>query len=79
MLENCTIKAKFNTICYDIDPEVNSEIGINLLEQILFVRLRTFSFSKDVREKHKAAKKQSKKRSLRNQLKQANSITDGDH
>ena len=58
MLENCTITAKFKAVCYNIDPKVNSKISMNLLEQMLtFVRLRTFSFAKDVYEKHKAAKK----------------------
>ena len=47
-IENCTITAKFNNVCYDIDPKVNTGIGINLLEQILTLlgRLRTFSFAK---------------------------------
>jgi archaellum biogenesis ATPase FlaH len=81
MLEDCTIKAKFKTVCYAIDPKVNSEIAIKLLEQMLtlYVRLHTYSFEKDVREKHKAAKRQSKKRSLRTEIKQASSSTDGGH
>ena len=72
MLENCTITSNFKTVCYDIDPKVDSEISMNLLELILtlFVRILTFSFAKDVREKHKAAKKSSKKRSLRTEIKQ---------
>jgi len=50
---------------------------MNLLEQILtlFVRLRTFSFAKDIREKHKLAKKASRKRSLRTDIKQSSSTT----
>ena len=81
MLENCTITSNFKTVCYDIDPKVDSEISMNLLEQILtlFVRIRTFSFAKDVREKHKAAKKSSKKRSLRTEIKQGSCSTDGGH
>ena len=81
MLENCIITSNYKTLCYDIDPKVDSEISINLLEQILtlFVRIRTFSYAKDVREKHKAAKKLSKKRSLRTEIKQGSSSTDGGH
>jgi hypothetical protein len=81
MLENCTITSKYKTVCSDIDPKVNSEISMNLLEQILtlFVRIRTFSFAKDFREKHKAAKKATRKRSLRTEIKQASSSTDGGH
>ena len=81
MLENCVITSNFKTLCYDIDPKVDSEISINLLEQILtlFVRIRTFSYAKDVREKHKAAKKSSRKRSLRTEIKQGSCSTDGGH
>ena len=81
MLQDSTIMAKFKAICYEVDPKVNSEIGMNLLEQILtlYVRVRTFSFAKDVCEKHKAAKKQSKKCSLRTEIKQTSSSTDGGH
>ena len=55
IIESSTIKSKFKTVCCDIDPKVDSEISINLLEQMLtlFVRIRTFSFAKDIREKHK--------------------------
>ena len=78
MLENYTITSNFKTVCYDIDPKVDSEISMNLMEQIvtLFVRIRTFSFAKDVHEKHKAAKKSSKKRSLRTEIKQGSCSTD---
>ena len=81
MLEDSVILSNFKTICLDVDPKVDSEISMNLLEQILtlFVRIRTFSYAKDVREKHKAAKKLSKKRSLRTEIKQASCSTDGGH
>ena len=81
MLQDCTISTNFKSICYDVDPKVNSEIGLNLLEQMLtlFVRLRTFSYAKDTREKYKAAKKLSRKRSLRTEIKQASCSTDGGH
>ena len=79
MLQNSTVISNFKNICYDIDPKVNGEISMNLLEQMLtlFVRLRTFSFAKDVREKHRAAKRLTKKHSLRTEIKQASSSTDG--
>ena len=81
MLENCTITSNFKTVCYATDPKVDYEISMNLLEQMLtlFVRLRTFSFAKDICEKHKAAKKRTKKRSLRTEIKQASCSTDGGH
>ena len=60
MLQNSVVVSNFKSICYGIDPEVNKEISLNLLEQILvlFVRLRTFSFAKDVRENKKIPRKQ---------------------
>ena len=47
IIESSTIKSKFKTVCCDIDPKVDSEISMNLLEQMLtlFVRIRTFSFA----------------------------------
>lgn len=81
MLQNCTIISNYKSLCYDIDPKVNGEVSLNLLEQMLtlFIRLRTFSFAKDVREKHKAAKKSTKKRALRTEIKKGSSSTDNGH
>lgn len=78
MFENSTIRSKFKTVCYDVDPKVNSEISLNLLEQILtlFVRMRTFSYARDIREKHLASKKKGKKRALRTDIKITSSTTD---
>ena len=78
MLQNSVIKSNYKNVCYDVDPKVDTEISMNLLEQILtlFVRTRTFSYAKDIREKHKAAKKASRQRSLRTELKKASSTTD---
>ena len=81
MLQNSVVVSNFKSICYGIDPKVNKEISLNILEQILvlFVRLRTFSFAKDVREKQKASKKTAKMRSLRTEIKQASCSTEGGH
>ena len=78
MFENSTIRSKFKTVCYDVDPKVNSEISLNLLEQILtlFVRMRTFSYARDIREKHRASKKKGKKRAMRTDIKITSSTTD---
>ena len=35
MLQNSVVVSNFKSICYGIDPEVNKEISLNLLEQIL--------------------------------------------
>ena len=62
MLQISVVVSNFKCICYVIDPKVNKEISLNILEQILvlFVRLRTFSFAKDVREKQKSFQENSK-------------------
>ena len=56
-LEDSTLISSFETICLDAEVEVQKELIHNLLEDIvtLFVKVRTFSFSQDVREKHKAS------------------------
>ena len=58
---------------------MKSEFRINLLENILtlYIRVRAFSFAKDVREKHKAARKALRKRPppLRTEIKKASSST----
>jgi len=53
------------------DTIVPKEVQKTLLEQIvtLFIRVRTFSFAKNTRERHKAAKRESRKRSLRTEIK----------
>ena len=61
---------------------LDKEIRFNLLEEMimLFIRVRTFSFAKDVRERHKVSKKESRKYSLRTEIKKSCSNTGGgDH
>lgn len=81
MLKNSVILSNYRSICHAIEPKVSKEISFNLLEQMLtlFVRVRTFSFAKDIREKHKAIKRSVKKRSLRTEIKQSSSSTEGGH
>ena len=40
----------------------------------LFVRVRIFSFAKSTRERHKIAKKESRKRSLRTEIKKSSTV-----
>ena len=55
------------------DNLVSQEIQKDVHEQMitLFVRVRTFSFAKCTRERHKIAKKESRKRSLRTEIKKS--------
>ena len=65
-LKNITINSNFNDIL-SIDIHRKREFRIDLLEHILtlYFRVQAFSSAKDVREKHKAAHKALRKRSLR--------------
>ena len=81
MSTNCSVSSIYKSICNEIDPKVNKEISMNLLDHLLtlFVRVRTFSYARDIREKHKIAKKSSKSRSLRTEIKKASKSTEGGH
>ena len=49
-LKNSTLVSNFNAICMSTETALDKEIGFNLLEEMimLFIRVRTFSFAKDV-------------------------------
>ena len=49
MLKDCMVMSTYHSICYGIEPKVNKEISMNLLEHILslFVKVRVFSYAKD--------------------------------
>lgn len=81
MLHNSIIISNFRDICCDIEPKVDDELCFNILEKILllFTRVRTFSYAKDIREKHKCSKKKSKKSSLRTEIKKSSSSTTMGH
>ena len=76
VMKNIIVTSNFNAICTNLDVHITREMRNNLLEHILtlFVRVRTFSFAKDIREKHKIGKKkQLRKRSLRTEMKSSSS------
>ena len=80
VMKNIIVTSNFNAICTNLDVHITQEMRNNLLEHILtlFVRVRTFSFAKDIREKHKIGKKQLIKRSLRTEMKKSSSSTGAD-
>ena len=53
MLQNCHLVSSYKLICYGVEPKVPDEICFNILEKMLmlFMRVRTFSYSKDIHEK----------------------------
>ena len=70
MHQNCHLVSSYKLICYVIEPKVPDEICFNILEKMLmlFTRVWTFSYAKDIREKYKSKKKQVKKSSLRTEI-----------
>ena len=80
MLQNCHVSS-YRLICYGVEPKVPNEICFNILEKMLmlFTRVRTFSYAKDICEKYKSKKKHAKKSSLRTEIKKASSSTDMGH
>ena len=80
-MKNVMIISNFNAVVLSVDMVVTKEFRMNLLEHILtlYFRVRSFSFAKDIREKHKADKKASRKRSLRTEITRASSSTDEGH
>ena len=68
---NSIIILNYDSLCYSIEPKVNKELSLNLLESMLelFVKVHTFSFARDIKEKHKVKNKKTKARSLRTEIK----------
>ena len=79
VLRDVLITSDMKAICRDADQKVDKEVAKNLFENLvsLFIRVRSHSFAKSIREKHKASHKAGKKRSLR--IKQSNSSTELGH
>ena len=61
-LKEPSVLSNYEDICLDSNLKLDKEVSMDLLENIvaLHIRVRTFSFAKDVKEKHKLAKKQIK-------------------
>jgi len=72
-LRKSTSISKFHTACSESEVETKKEIRMNLLDHMvsLYVNVRMFSHAKDIRENHKIAKKTSRKRSLRTEMKKS--------
>ena len=71
MQANSIIISNYDSLCYVIELKVNKELSLNLLESMLelFVKVHTFSFARDIKEKHKVKNKKTKARSLRTEIK----------
>ena len=63
MQSSLCVFSNFDGLCYNIEPKVNEEISLNLLENmlLLFTKVCAFSFARDVKERFKARIKNPKK------------------
>ena len=73
LLMNTEVVSLFNTLSEDSGVAIDSEIKDNLLENMLnlYLRVRSFSYAKDVTNKHKFALKKKKSKALRKDIKKA--------
>ena len=68
--------SNFDALCYNIEPKVNKEISLNLLENMLLlftIVRKVFSFARDVKERFKTGIKKPRSRSLKKEIKKASS------
>ncbi len=77
-LKDPYVKSHISSIVTAATLDIENEMEINIFETLihLYVRVRSHSHAKDIKEKHKAMKKLSKKNSLRTEIKRASVSTD---
>ena len=73
ILMNTEVVSLFNSLIEDSGVAIELEVKDNLLESMLnlYLRVRSFSYAKDVTNKHKFALKKKKNKSLRKDIKKA--------
>ena len=71
LLKNSLVQSHYCNIYSSISPKVSKENAVNLLEELmlLYLRIRSHSFAKDVKETYKMKSKKSKQCSLRTAIK----------
>ena len=81
LLQDNYLLSLYSSVCGNANEKVKKEIALDLLEQIitLYVRIRAFSYAKDVVQNHKLASKTKKSRSLRTEIKKAASTLEQGH
>ena len=81
MQANSIIISNYDSLCYGIEPKVNKELSLNLLESMLelLVKVRMFSCARDIKDKHKVKNKKAKALSLRTKVKKSSSSKDFNH
>ena len=75
------VRSNITFLASSAELNVDKEVAKNLFEHVihLFIRVRSHSLAKEIKEKYKANKKSTKKRSLRTEIKKASSSTDMGH
>lgn len=74
LCKNVLVKGNFKDLCRNVDSEMDKEIQANVLEKLvqLYLCVQTHAIAKSIKEKFKIQSKDSKKKSLRTELKRAN-------
>lgn len=80
-LKDPICRSNISVLIANAEMEIEKEVGKSVFEHLilLYVRVRCHSFAKDLKEKHKVAKKSSQKKSLRKEIKKASTSTDLGH
>ena len=73
LLNFVDIKAKFNLLSGECDMEVDEKVGLDTLQQMisLYLRVRSFSFAKDIVQKCKNTAAKTKTKALRKEIKRS--------
>ena len=81
LLINSLVQSHYYNIYSSISPKVSKENAVNLLEELmlLYLRIQSHSFAKNVKETYKMKSKKSKERSLRTTIKKASIHSDYRH
>ncbi|XP_066928356.1 uncharacterized protein [Clytia hemisphaerica] len=72
LMKNLLVKKYWEQLLSD-SPEIDTDLGKDLLDQLLslYLKIRGFSYAKSIREKHKFKSKSTQKHSLRANLKKS--------
>ena len=80
-MRNPSVLTDFTILRNKCHETVKKEVGLNFLEDLLmlYVRIRAFSFAKDVQMAHKIKANKNKLKSLRKEIKKCSSNLDQSH
>ena len=66
-VQNTKLRSYYDSLCQNVESLVDEETSVNLLEQIVgfFIKVRSHSYARHIREKHKPKNSKVKMHSLR--------------